>query len=199
MTWDQRYATNDYVFGTSPSGFLTAHAGLIPRGARTLCVADGEGRNSVWLAQQGCDVTAFDVSPNSIAKAGKLASDAGVAPTFTQSTIEDWDWDAAPYDLVVGVFIQFAPPELRTRIFAGLRRALAPGGRLMVHGYTPKQVDYGTGGPGNPDFMYTETLLRDAFSDLTILRLDSYEKDLDEGAGHSGRSALIDLIADAPA
>lgn len=199
MSWDQRYATDDYVFGTAPSGFLTAHAGLIPPGARTLCVADGEGRNSVWLAQQGCDVTAFDLSPNALSKAARLAKDAGVTPNFTLSTIEDWDWDAARYDLVVAVFIQFAPPELRARLFAGLRRALAPGGRLMLHGYTPQQVDYGTGGPGNPDFMYTETLLRDAFPDLTILRLDSYEKTLDEGAGHSGRSALIDLIADAPA
>lgn len=199
MSWDQRYATDDYVFGTAPSGFLTAHAGLIPRGARTLCVADGEGRNSVWLAQQGCDVTAFDLSPNALSKAARLAKDAGVAPSFTLSTIEDWDWDAARYDLVVAVFIQFAPPDLRARLFAGLRRALAPGGRLMLHGYTPQQVDFGTGGPGNPDFMYTETLLRDAFGDLTILRLDSYEKILEEGAGHSGRSALIDLIADAPA
>lgn len=199
MTWDQRYATDDYVFGTAPSGFLTAHAGLIPCGARTLCVADGEGRNSVWLAQQGCDVTAFDLSPNAIAKAAKLARDADVEPDFKVSTIEDWPWDAAPYDLVVAVFIQFLNPVERATVFDGLRRAVAPGGRLMLHGYTPKQVDYGTGGPGNPDFMYTETLLRDGFPDLTILRLDSYEKDLDEGAGHSGRSALIDLIADAPA
>lgn len=198
MSWDQRFATDDYIFGTAPTGFLTAHSGLIPQGAKTLCVADGEGRNSVWLAQQGCAVTAFDVSPNAIAKAQKLALEAGVAPRFDCSTIEDWDWGADRYDLVVVVFIQFLSPQARVPVFDGIRRALAPGGRLMLHGYTPEQVAHGTGGPGNPDFMYTEDLLRDSFPDLTILRLDSYEKHLSEGKGHSGTSALIDLIADAP-
>ncbi|MBV6637027.1 MAG: class I SAM-dependent methyltransferase [Mameliella sp.] len=197
MSWDNRFATEEYVFGTAPSGFLTAHAGLIPPGARTLCIADGEGRNSVWLAQQGCDVTAFDLSPNAIAKAEKLAKKAGVAPDFNVSTIEDWDWSRT-YDLVVAVFFQFLSPEERAPVFAGLRRALAPGGRLMLHGYTPKQVDYGTGGPGNPDNMYTAEMLRAAFPDLTLLRLAEYEQDLNEGAGHKGRSALIDLIGDAP-
>lgn len=199
MDWNTRYETADYVFGTAPSGFLTAHAGLIRPGARTLCIADGEGRNSVWLARQGCAVTAFDVSPNAIAKAQRLADTAGVAPHFHVSRIEDWDWDAAPYDLVVAVFFQFLTPAERAPVFDGLRRALAPGGRLMLHGYTPQQVAYGTGGPSNPAAMYTEDLLRASFPDLHILRLDSYEKDLSEGRGHAGRSALIDLIADAPA
>ena len=199
MDWNTRFDTPDYVFGTRPSGFLTAHAGMIPPGARTLCIADGEGRNSVWLARQGCDVTAFDISPNAIAKAERLARQAEVAPRFVVSTIEDWNWDAPGYDLVVAIFFQFLSPAERTEVFAGLRRALLPGGRLMLHGYTPKQVEYGTGGPGNPANMYTEDMLREAFSDLRILRLDGYEKELDEGRGHSGRSALIDLIADAPA
>ncbi len=198
MSWDQRFATDDYVFGTEPATFLTAHAGLIPSGARTLCVADGEGRNSVWLAQQGCDVTAFDVSPNALAKAQKLATTAGVSVRFDCSKIEDWDWGAEGYDLVVAIFIQFLSPPERCPVFAGLRRALAPGGRLLLHGYTPKQVDYGTGGPGNRNNMYTPDLLRESFPDLTVLRLDSYEKHLSEGKGHSGQSALIDLIADAP-
>lgn len=199
MDWDTRYATKTYLFGTEPSGFLTAHAGLVPKGARALCIADGEGRNSVWLARMGCEVTAFDGSPNALAKAQALADEAGVTARFEQATVEEWDWSGRQFDLVVGIFIQFAPPALRAQMFSGMRQALAPGGRLMLHGYTPKQVDYKTGGPSNPDFMYTDGLLRDAFGDLSLLRLDSYEKDLSEGAGHSGRSALIDLIADAPA
>jgi len=198
MDWNSRYATEDYLFGTAPSGFLTAHPGLVPPGARTLCVADGEGRNSVWLALQGCEVTAFDASPNALAKAQRLADGAGVAPRFAVATVEDWDWGAAEYDLVVGVFIQFAPPAKRDALFAAMRHALAPGGRLMLHGYTPRQVDYGTGGPKDPANMYTPEMLQDAFSDLTILRLAAYEQELSEGAGHSGRSALIDFIGDAP-
>jgi cyclopropane fatty-acyl-phospholipid synthase-like methyltransferase len=198
MDWNSRYATDAYLFGTEPSGFLTAHAGLVPGGAKALCIADGEGRNSVWLAKQGCDVTGFDISPNALKKAQKLADASAVAPRFEISTVEDWDWDGPKFDLIVGIFIQFAPPAMRTRLFAGIQRALAPGGRLMLHGYTPQQVTYGTGGPPNPDSMYTEAMLQEAFSDLTILRLASYEQHLSEGNAHSGRSALIDLIADAP-
>lgn len=100
---------------------------------------------------------------------------------------------------MVGVFIQFVGPEGRTALFDGIRRALAPGGRLMLHGYTPEQVALGTGGPGRRENMYTEEMLRDSFADLQVLRLASYEKVLREGTGHSGRSALIDFIADAPA
>lgn len=198
MSWDDRYASADYLFGTEPAAFLRDHAGLIRPGARTLCVADGEGRNSVWLAQAGCTVTAFDLSATGLEKARALARARDVTVDFRQADILDWDWSAAPYDLVVAVFIQFLPPAGRDAVFAGLRRALAPGGRLMLHGYTPEQVALGTGGPPHAENMYTEPMLRDAFGDLTVLRLSSYEKHLAEGTGHHGRSALVDLIADRP-
>lgn len=195
--WDARYATDDYVFGTEPAMFLTAHEGLVLPGARALCVAEGEGRNAVWLARRGCAVTAFDTSTVGLAKARRLAEAHGVTLELHDVGVEDWDWDR-PFDLVVAIFVQFAPPPLRARMFDGMRRALAPGGRLMVHGYTPKQVTYRTGGPPQAEHMYDIPLLRGAFGDLRILRLAEYEADLAEGAGHAGRSALIDLIADRP-
>ncbi len=199
LDWDARFASRDYVFGTDPSVFLTSNRGLVPHGASALCVADGEGRNGTWLAaQRGCAVTAFDLSPNALDKARALAGRAGVTLDLHTATIEDWNWSQS-YDLVVAVFIQFADPASRATLFANLKRAVAPGGRLMLHGYTPEQVPLGTGGPKNPDFMYTEALLQDAFGDMQILRLATYEKHLSEGAGHAGRSALIDLIADKPA
>lgn len=195
--WDTRYDTPEYLFGTRASVFLTAHAGLVPAGARTLCVAEGEGRNAVWLASQGCAVTGFDASSVGLEKARALAQRAKVDLTLHHASVEDWDWSRT-YGLVVAIFIQFAPPALRARIFDGLRQAVAPGGRLLLHGYTPQQVVYGTGGPRDPDHLYTEDMLRDAFGDWQILRLAAYEADLDEGHGHAGRSALIDLIADKP-
>ena len=199
VDWDSRFDTGDYVFGTEPSVFLTSNQGLVPRGARALCVADGEGRNGTWLAAaRGCEVTAFDLSPNALSKAHALADKAGVTLDLQVSTIKDWDWSRT-YDLVVAVFIQFANPTSRATLFENLKRAVAPGGRLMLHGYTPEQVALGTGGPRDPDHMYTEALLHESFGDMEILRLGSYEKELSEGAGHSGRSALIDLIADKPA
>lgn len=195
--WDQRFSGEAYLFGTEPAAFLHDNAGLVPHSARTLCIAEGEGRNATFLACLGCDVTAFDASEVGLAKARKLAEARGVTVDFHHAGIEDWDW-SRQFDLVVGVFIQFVGPDGRNALFDGIRRALASGGRLMLHGYTPEQVALGTGGPGRRENMYTEDLLRDSFADLRILRLASYEKHLDEGAGHSGRSAQIDLIADAP-
>lgn len=196
--WDERFGTKEYLFGTEPAAFLRDNVGLVPPGARTLCIAEGEGRNAVFLAGLGCQVTAFDASAVGLDKARNLAGARGVQLALHHATIEDWDW-SQPFDLVVGVFIQFVGPEGRTALFDGIRRALAPGGRLMLHGYTPEQVALGTGGPGRRENMYTEDMLRDSFADLQVLRLASYEKVLREGTGHSGRSALIDFIADAPA
>lgn len=193
--WDARFDREDYLFGTEPAAFLAAHHGLVPDSARTLCVAEGEGRNAVWLAQQGCAVTAFDASRTGLAKARTLAEARGQSVDFIHSDVENWDWSQT-YDLVVAIFIQFANPALRGTIFDGLKRAVAPGGRLMLHGYTPAQVDLGTGGPPHRENMYDTTMLRTAFGDMRILRLAEYEATLTEGAGHHGRSALIDLIAD---
>lgn len=192
--WDQRYARPGYLFGTEPADFVRAQAGALAPGSRVLSVADGEGRNSVYLAGLGHQVTAFDASAVALDKARALAAQKGVSVDFRQSGIEDWDW-SQPYDAVVGVFIQFTPPELRDRLFGWMAQAVAPGGLLLLHGYAPRQVEYGTGGPGNPAHMYTEELLRGAFAGWEILRLEDYDREIDEGPGHSGLSALVDLVA----
>lgn len=195
MDWNARYATKDYLFGTAPAQVLPRNAAFLPDTGRALAVADGEGRNSVWLARRGLDVTAFDFAENALAKARELARQQGVTVDFRQADADSFDWDAEKFDLVAAIFVQFAGPPGRDAMFAGMIRALKPGGTLLLHGYTPKQLDYGTGGPPFVENLYTEELLRDAFGGLTILRLESYEAELDEGAGHSGRSALIDLVA----
>ncbi len=197
--WNDRYDRPDYLFGTAPAVFLTEQAEWLRPGLRALAVADGEGRNSVYMAAQGLDVVAFDAAEVGLDKARRLAAARGVTVDFRLSDIESWDWDAAPYDLVVAIFIQFADPALRARIFEGMTRALAPGGVLLLHGYRPEQVDYGTGGPPLRENMYTEEMLRAAFADLEILRLESYDREVQEGEGHSGMSALIDLVARKPA
>jgi len=196
--WNQRYDSEDYLFGTAPAAFLVNQQAHVPASARTLVVADGEGRNSVWLAERGLDVVAMDGSEKGVAKARKLAEARGVKVDYHLADIFAWDWKAEPFDLVVAVFIQFAPPALRPALFEGLKTAVRPGGTLMLHGYTPKQVEYGTGGPPDPSHLYTEAMLREAFGDFEILRLEAYEAHVDEGTGHSGHSALIDLVARKP-
>lgn len=193
--WDERYARQDYLFGTDPAAFLAASADLLQPGKTALAVADGEGRNSVFLAERGLSVTAMDASEVGIEKARRLATDRGVSIDFQLADINTWDWDTASYDVVVGVFIQFLNPEQRPAVFAGMQRALKPGGLLLLHGYRPEQVDYGTGGPPVRENMYTDELLAAAFADLSIERLESYDAAIEEGTGHVGMSALIDLVA----
>jgi SAM-dependent methyltransferase len=197
--WEDRYrSAGDYLFGVAPAAFLTDNADWLTPGKRALAVSDGEGRNSIYLAEKGLEVTAFDMAPTAVERGKALAIAKGVLVDFHVSDWASWDWSEGQYDLVIAIFIQYADPAARAGQFADLRRALAPGGVLMLHGYTPEQVALGTGGPGNPAHMYTVEMLQDAFGDWQIERLAAYERDVQEGKGHSGRSALIDLIARKP-
>lgn len=193
--WDDRFDSDDYLFGKKPAQALVRHAPQLIQGGKTLVVADGEGRNSCYLAGLGFDVYANDYSSVALAKAKDLAAEQQVNVTFAMADIYDFDWAQQAYDNVVAIFIQFVPPAERAKIFAGLKQALRSGGMLFLHGYTPQQVAYGTGGPSNPDHMYTNDMLSDAFGDMDVILQQSYEAELDEGHGHSGKSALIDLVA----
>lgn len=193
--WNERYSEPGYLFGTEPAAFLRREASRVSAGQTALCVADGEGRNSVYLAGQGLTVTAMDASEVAVEKARALARAKSVTVDFHVADIARWDWTARPYDVVAGIFFQFAGPSLRDEIFAGMIRTLAPGGLLMLHGYTPAQLVHNTGGPRVLENLYTSELLRDRFRDLDLLHLDEYEVDLAEGRRHLGRSALIDLVA----
>lgn len=197
-TWNRRFQGGDYLFGIEPNAWLREHAGVWSPGARVLCVADGEGRNSVWLAQQGLKVDAFDLSDIGVAKARALAAARGVAVDYAVADVAELDWPTAVYDGIAAIFIQFADPALRARLFEGLVRALKPGGTLVLQGYTPQQLDYRTGGPPCVDHLYTEELLRSAFAALSIGVLREYEAEVHEGSGHHGRSALIGLVARKP-
>jgi 2-polyprenyl-3-methyl-5-hydroxy-6-metoxy-1,4-benzoquinol methylase len=197
--WNQRFSAEGLLFGDAPNAFLAAQKQRLRAGMSALSVADGEGRNSLWLAQQGLRVTAFDFSPVGVKKAREQARSAGVEVDYSVADIFDWDWDARRFDCVVAIFIQFASPPERARIFHGLMRALEPGGLLILQGYTPKQIEYKTGGPPFAQNMYTATLLREAFGALEILHLAEHEDVVSEGKGHNGMSALIDLVARRPA
>jgi len=196
--WNGRFAGGSYVFGTLPAAFLVDNAHHIPPQSRVLVPADGEGRNSVFLAELGHHVVATDLAELGIAKARKLADAHGVTVEYRHLDLQGWPWPLAEFDAVVAVFIQFAPPAFRDEIFAGMKRAMRPGGVALLHGYTPKQLEFRTGGPQAVEQLYTEELLQAAFGDWDILRLGAYERDLDEGEGHKGRSAIIDMIARRP-
>jgi SAM-dependent methyltransferase len=197
--WEARYANaGDYLFGEEPAKMLVENPWMTDGADTCLCVADGEGRNGVWLAGQGLSVASFDLSPTAVERAQVLAAKSGVGINAYVSDWEGWDWSQS-FDLVVAGFVHFMGPEARVRQFETLREAVRPGGRLVLHGYTPEQVEFGTGGPPYPENMYTPELLNDAFGDWRVLRLAAYEREVQEGRGHSGHSALIDLVAEKPA
>jgi len=195
QTWTGRFARDDFLFGEQPNAFLRREAHRLSRGDSALCVADGEGRNSVWLAEQGIEVTAFDFAPNAVEKARRLAKSRNVAVDHQVCDIHAWSWSAASYDAVVAIFIQFLPPERRGAVFAKMKAAVKPGGSFFLEGYRPEQVDNRTGGPPRRDHMYTRDWLETEFSDWQILVLDGYDAVIREGDAHSGMSALIDLVA----
>lgn len=194
-TWNRRFAADGYLFGTAPNLWLAAHAAQWKPGHRILSIADGEGRNSVWLAERGLQVEAFDVSQQGIDKARRLAAQREVDVNFTLADCDGFDWKAAHYDGIAAIFVQFADPALRARLFAHCIESLKPGATLVLQGYTPKQLEYRTGGPPIASHLYTEAMLREAFAALEIVELDEYEADITEGSGHAGRSALIGMVA----
>ena len=211
-TWDARFAKPGLLFGAEPNAFLVREAARLAPASRVLSVADGEGRNSLWLAEQGHAVTAFDLSPIAVDKARRWAAERGASQgnggpasrprglsvEFHVAGIDDWNWAPDRFDAVVAIFVQFADPALRQRMFDGMWRTLQPGGLLLVQGYTPKQLDYRTGGPGRLDHLYTPALLRSLLPEAEWLVLREHEATLQEGAGHAGRSALIDVVARKP-
>ena len=196
--WDVRYAGETFLFGEAPNAFLVSQASRLPRDGRALAVADGEGRNGVWLAEQGLEVLSVDASIVAQRKAASLADRRGVRLQLECVDLDAWPFPEGEFDVVVGIFIQFAGPGLRDRMFDGMKRALKPGGLLLLEGYGQRQLEYRTGGPSVLENLYTEAMLMEAFGDMKVVELRSYDSDIEEGAGHSGRSALVDLVARKP-
>jgi SAM-dependent methyltransferase len=197
--WNSRFAaTEAYVFGTAPNAFLASCRDLLPKAGRALAIADGEGRNGVFLAECGLEVVSVDFSPAAQAKAQALAAARGVTIETVTADILAWDWPEAAFDVIAAIFFQFAEPPERAEIFAHIRRALKPGGLLILEGYRPEQIAYGTGGPKTPENMYTRALLEDAFGDFDGVVITEHDTEMNEGVGHSGMSAVIDLVARKP-
>lgn len=196
--WETRFATAEYAFGKSPNYFLVSCKPLLPSRGRALAVADGEGRNGVWLAEQGLDVVSIDFSPAAQRKAKALAAERRVKATFELVDVHSWAYPSAAFDVVAEIFTQFSSPAERGRKWAGMRGALKPGGLLIIQGYTPKQLEYDTGGPKEIENLYTRAMLEREFGGFRDLAIVEEERDIHEGTSHGGISAVINLTARKP-
>lgn len=193
--WQGRYSIPEYLFGKQPNYFLASCKPLLPRSGTALAVADGEARNGVWLAEQGLDVLSLDFSEIAQTKAAALAKERGVSIKLVHADVHAWNYPADAFDVVVEIFTQFSAPADRARKWAGMRKALKPSGLLIVQGYTPKQLEYGTGGPKELENLYTRAMLEQAFGDLREVKFVEEEREMHEGAAHGGMSAVIGLTA----
>ncbi len=194
--WEARFAAPGYLFGTAPNAFIKSKADRLKAKApgKALSIADGEARNGVFMAKQGLDVLSLDGSVAAQEKARTLAKDRGVQIRLERADLTAWPWPKAAFDVVVGIFFQFLPPADRSRCFAGMKHALKPGGLLLIEGYGLKQLEYKTGGPSIPEQLYTVAMLEQAFGDMSSLDIKEYDAVVNEGAGHAGMSALVDLV-----
>lgn len=191
--WDQRYAGTEYAYGTEPNAFLVSQAGHLHAGMRVLAVGEGEGRNATWLAGRGLAVLAVDGSAVGLAKARALAAQRGVEIATLQADLTTWDWPRAEYDLVVAIFVHFMPVD-RARMHAAMFAALKPGGRLILEAFTPDQLRYRTGGPPVREMLYDSATLRADFPEAVVDLLDEDLADINEGAYHHGRAAVVRAV-----
>ncbi len=196
--WEGRYSAPEYIFGEAPNYFLAACRPMLPASGKALAVADGEGRNGVWLAEQGLDVLSIDFSPTALAKAGKLAAARGVRLSMEQVDVHTWAYPEGEFDVVAEIFTQFSDPAQRRQKWDGMKRTLKSGGLMIIQGYTPKQLDYGTGGPKELDHLYTRAMIEHEFAGWKDVSIAEEELEMHEGPAHSGMSAVINFVARKP-
>lgn len=199
--WDERYRGADYVYGTAPNDFLAARIqalnGALPAAGRVLCLGEGEGRNAVWLAEQGLDVTAVDASGVGLAKARRLAAERGVAIETIHTDLAVHPIAPDAWDMVVAIFCHL-PPALRADVHRRSVAGLRSGGFLLLEAYTPRQLALGTGGPPTAALMMDADSLRAELMGLEFLHLEELERDIQEGALHAGLGAVVQVLGRKP-
>ena len=196
--WDERYATDEYVYGTQPNDFVRDHVTSLPPGGRVLCLADGEGRNGVFLAQQGMNVTSVDQSSVGLAKASALAEQRGVSISTAVADLVWYDLGTEQWDAIVSVFCHL-PPDLRRSVHQRVVQALRPGGVFLLEAYTPQQLEFHTGGPPTVELLMTSSSLTEELEGLDMLLNHEITRDIHEGRLHDGPSAVVQVLARKPA
>ena len=190
--WDQRYATDGYVYGTEPNDFLRQQAQAIPKG-KVLCLADGEGRNSVYLAGLGYDVTAVDSSAVGLEKAQRLAAAKGVTITTEVVDLADYELGQDQWQGIVSIFCHL-PPPLRKQVHTNIGNALVANGVLVLEAYTPAQLQHGTGGPPVAAMMMQAQELEQELTGIQTQTCEELEREIVEGIGHKGTGAVVQYI-----
>jgi SAM-dependent methyltransferase len=191
--WNQRYGAEAYAYGVEPNDFLVEQSQCIPAG-RVLCLAEGEGRNAVYLAKCGYEVTAVDMSAAGLDKAQHLAAVAGVAISTQLADLNSYEIKPADWHGIVSIFAH-VPPPLRQRLYGSVQHGLRPGGVIIIEAYTPRQLNYKTGGPQQLDLLVSLDALRAELCGLTEVVGREVERQVVEGEFHTGLGAVVQYVA----
>lgn len=194
--WDEVFSEPGFAYGTEPNDFLDSVIGRLPAG-KVLCLAEGEGRNAVYLAENGFNVTAVDGSKVGLVKATQLAHETGVKIKTVIADLNHFQIEPESWDVIVSIWVHF-PHDLRKRIHQSVVSGLASGGAFVLEAYTPKQLELGTGGPGSAERMMTRADLEEELSGLDFDILHEIERDVHEGRNHNGRGAVVQCLAFKP-
>jgi len=191
--WDKRFSEPGYAYGTDPNRFLASVADRIPRGT-VLCLAEGEGRNAVYLASLGYQVTAVDTSTVGLAKAEALAHERGVSIETVNAELAEYPIEAGEWQGVVSIFCHL-PPVVRAALHERCLRGLAPGGVFVLEGFTPRQLELGTGGPKSRELLMELEIVRQELPGLRIEIGREIEREVAEGKYHNGTAAVVQILA----
>ena len=192
--WEQRYASTDQLFEDTPSELLRSHQPLLHAGMTALAIGDGEGRNGVWLAEQGLDVLSVDISPTALARAQARAECHGVTIRTRCVDVMEWNWPENTFDLITCIFVHL-PAALRSRLHESMRKALKPAGLVMIEGFDQQQLQYDSGGPRHPDLLYDEATLRQEFADCRIMLTEQRPTEVWMAGQYQGQGSVIHFIA----
>lgn len=190
--WDEKYRAEEYVYGTEPNGFLKENFALIPQG-NVLCLAEGEGRNAVFLAQQGYRVTAVDASFVGLEKAKKLADENNVSIELIHADLETYDLGEKKWDGIVSIFCHI-PDLIRKKVHQNVVKGLKNTGVLLLEAYTPDQLKHKTGGPPTEEMMMSQKILEKELAGLKFRHLLELEREIMEGSHHFGIGAVVQAI-----
>jgi SAM-dependent methyltransferase len=191
--WDERYSIGEFYYGTEPNDFLKDQVASISPVGEVLCLAEGEGRNAVYLAKLGFQVTAVDQSRVGLQKMHDLAKKEGVAVKSIVADLSEFEIAEDQWDAIVSIWCH-VPPMLRQKLHSDVVKGLRKNGVLILEAYHPRQLEFKTGGPPVPELMMTEILLRDELHGLQFEIIREIERDVHEGKGHFGMSAVTQVL-----
>lgn len=190
--WDERFRGTEYVYGVEPNDFLREQVSHIPPGP-VLCLAEGEGRNAVFLAGLGYTVSAVDFSAEGLRKAERLARARGVEVTLIEADLATFELGESAWSGIVSIWAH-TPSAVRRRVHAAVVTALQVGGAFVLEAYRPEQIAFGTGGPSDPDRLPTLSGLREELAGLELVVAREANREIHEGRKHIGPSATVQVV-----